>query len=167
MQRSIPYRNWLPSTTTTTTGGSSSTTSSGGSTLFESYSGESNETYSNSKRNQDKNSGISTGVAKLVSENAIIVIATRGCCMCYVIKNLLLGLGVNPTIFEVNKEDEEDVMKELSRIVGGDEQNGGGIRQFPVVFVGGKLFGGLERVMSTHISGELIPILKEAGALWL
>jgi glutaredoxin 3 len=39
--------------------------------------------------------------------------------------------------------------------------------QFPVVFVGGKLFGGLERVMATHITGELVPILKDAGALWL
>lgn len=87
--------------------------------------------------------------------------------MCYVVKNLLLGLGVNPTIFEVNSEDEEAVMKELSRIVGGDEQNDGGRWHFPVVFVGGRLFGGIERVMSTHISGELVPILKEAGALWL
>nr|XP_009631625.1 uncharacterized protein LOC104121354 [Nicotiana tomentosiformis] len=129
--------------------------------------GESNETYSGGKRNQDKNFRISTNVTKLVSENAIIVIATRGCCMCYVVKNLLLGLGVNPTIFEVNSEDEEAVMKELSRIVGGDEQNDGGRWQFPVVFVGGRLFGGIERVMSTHISGELVPILKEAGALWL
>jgi hypothetical protein len=29
------------------------------------------------------------------------------------------------------------------------------------------LFGGLERVMATHITGELVPILKDAGALWL
>ncbi|MBA0787577.1 hypothetical protein Gotri_026251 [Gossypium trilobum] len=73
---------------------------------------------------------------------------------------LLLGLGVNPAVCEVDEEKEEAVLHELS------VTNGGGV-QFPAVFVGGKLFGGLDRVMSTHITGELVPILKEAGALWL
>ncbi|CAI0445157.1 unnamed protein product [Linum tenue] len=75
--------------------------------------------------------------------------------MCHVVKRLLLGLGVNPTVFEVDEP-------ELSSLV-----DDGGEVQFPAVFVGGKLFGGLERVMATHISGELVPILKDAGALWL
>jgi glutaredoxin-related protein len=35
------------------------------------------------------------------------------------------------------------------------------------VFIGGNLFGGLDRIMATHISGELVPILKQARALWL
>jgi len=33
--------------------------------------------------------------------------------------------------------------------------------------VAGKLLGGLDRLMAVHISGELVPILKKAGALWL
>ena len=37
----------------------------------------------------------------------------------------------------------------------------------PVVFVGGKLVGGIERVIASHIGGTLVPLLKEAGALWL
>ncbi|PHU04369.1 hypothetical protein BC332_25191 [Capsicum chinense] len=165
MQRTLPYRNWLPSTTTMMIGGSSSaTSSSGGSTIFESRSGESNETNSiGNKRSQNEISVFTTRVVKSVSENAIIVIATRECCMCHVVKNLLLGLGVNPTIFEVNNEDEDYVKKELSIIAAGAN----GTIELPVVFVGGNLFGGLERVMSTHISGELVPILKQAGALWL
>ncbi|KAK4364127.1 hypothetical protein RND71_015485 [Anisodus tanguticus] len=166
MQRTLPYRNWLSSTiTTTTTDGSSSAISSGDFMIFESQSGESNETNSVGNMRQNKNSVNATRVAKSISENAIIVVATRGCCMCHVVKNLLLGLGVNPTIFEVNKEDENDVMEELSRIIGGS--GGGRTTELPAVFVGGNLFGGLERVMSTHISGELVPILKQAGALWL
>jgi glutaredoxin 3 len=87
--------------------------------------------------------------------------------MCHVVKRLLLGLGVNPPVFEVEEKEEDDVIKELSMI---DSDRGGeGVDQvqFPVVFVGGKLFGGLERVMATHITGELVPILKDAGALWL
>jgi glutaredoxin-related protein len=38
---------------------------------------------------------------------------------------------------------------------------------FPAVFIGGKLVGGLDRLMAMHIAGELVPVLKQAGALWL
>ncbi|XWS15787.1 hypothetical protein CRYUN_Cryun34aG0031800 [Craigia yunnanensis] len=110
--------------------------------------------------------GSENSVTKLVVENAVIVFGRRGCCMCHVVKRLLLGLGVNPAVCEVEEEKEEAMLNELSRI--NIERCGerGGI-QFPAVFVGGKFFGGLDRVMSTHISGELVPILKDAGALWL
>ncbi|MED6145725.1 Glutaredoxin-C9 [Stylosanthes scabra] len=99
----------------------------------------------------------SASVAKLISENAVIVIGRRGCCMCHVIKRLLQGLGVNPPVYEVDEHQEAAVAAHL----------GAATVQFPAVFVGGKLFGGLERVMASHISGELVPILKDAGALWL
>ncbi|XP_030441439.1 glutaredoxin-C9-like [Syzygium oleosum] len=103
------------------------------------------------------------GVREVVSENALIVVGRRGCCMGHVVKRLLLGLGVNPAVYEVDEEDEKGVADELERIGGG----GGGEVQFPAVFIGGRLFGGLDRVMATHISGELVPILRQAGALWL
>ncbi|CAL1388502.1 unnamed protein product [Linum trigynum] len=106
--------------------------------------------------------GATVDVKKLVVENSIIVVGKRGCCMCHVVKRLLLGLGVNPTVFEVDEPEEGHVAEQLSSLV-----DDGGEVQFPAVFVGGKLFGGLERVMATHISGELVPILKDVGALWL
>ncbi|KAF8043357.1 hypothetical protein BT93_A1638 [Corymbia citriodora subsp. variegata] len=106
--------------------------------------------------------GAADGVREMVSENALIVVARRGCCMGHVVKRLLLGLGVNPAVYEVDEEDEKRVADELERIGGG-----GGEVQFPTVFIGGRLFGGLDRVMATHISGELVPILRQAGALWL
>ncbi|XP_010327036.1 glutaredoxin-C9-like isoform X2 [Solanum lycopersicum] len=166
MQQTLTYRNVFLSTTTTTTtiGGSSFTTTS------ESCSDVNNKMkYVGEMRSRYKNSFITTSVAKSVSEHAIIVVAIRGCCMCHVVKNLLLGLGVNPTIFEVNNEDEDDVKTELSIITSGVGDGGGDgtTTEFPAVFVGGNLFGGLERVISTHISGELVPILKDVGALWL
>ncbi|RYR43446.1 hypothetical protein Ahy_A08g039860 isoform D [Arachis hypogaea] len=100
----------------------------------------------------------------MVSENAVIVFGRRGCCMSHVVKRLLLGLGVNPAVYEVEEKDEEGVARELEAIGGGGDNNK---VQFPAVFIGGKLFGGLDRIMATHISGELVPILKQAGALWL
>jgi glutaredoxin 3 len=84
--------------------------------------------------------------------------------MCHVVKKLLLGLGVNPPVFEVEEKEEDYVIKALSMIKGGKDADQ---VQFPVVFVGGKLFGGLERIIASHITGELVPILKDAGALWL
>ncbi|KAK4798079.1 hypothetical protein SAY86_030405 [Trapa natans] len=35
--------------------------------------------------------------------------------------------------------------------------------QLPLVFVGGKLFGGLDRLMASHISDELVPILSDVN----
>ncbi|XP_030467797.1 glutaredoxin-C9 [Syzygium oleosum] len=116
-----------------------------------------------------------SGVGRAVAENAVIVIGRRGCCMCHVAERLLLGLGVNPAVYEVDDVDEGVVVKELMSMIRIDGKDGKGSEggdndqklQFPAVFIGGRLFGGLEKVMATHISGELVPILREAGALWL
>nr|KYP53346.1 Glutaredoxin-C9 [Cajanus cajan] len=101
-------------------------------------------------------------VVKMVHEKAVIVIGRRGCCMSHVVKRLLLGLGVNPAVYEVEEKDEAGVATQLEATT--LSQQG---LQFPAVFIGGNLFGGLDRIMATHISGELVPILKQAGALWL
>ncbi|GFY91906.1 thioredoxin superfamily protein [Actinidia rufa] len=108
-----------------------------------------------------------TSFRKVVAENAVIVFGLRGCCMCHVVKCLLVGLGVNPPVVEVDEHEKAAVIDELSEIGHGGIGDGGQGLQFPAVFVRGKLFGGLERVMATHISGELVPMLKDAGALWL
>ncbi|XP_062095790.1 glutaredoxin-C9-like [Humulus lupulus] len=113
----------------------------------------------------------SEAIQSTVSENAVVVFGRRGCCMCHVLRRLLLGHGVNPPVYEVDEEREAAVVEELSKLNAVGDGDGGencsGKVQFPVVFVGGKVFGGLERVMASHISGELLPILRKAGALWL
>ncbi|KAI4342999.1 hypothetical protein MLD38_027552 [Melastoma candidum] len=109
-------------------------------------------------------------VRKAVEENPVIVIGRRGCCMCHVAYRLLLGIGVNPAVHEVGEAEEGDVVGRLREMtVSGDEVDRGAPSeiQFPAVFVGGRLFGGLDKVMTCHISGELEPVLRKAGALWL
>ncbi|XP_027343775.1 glutaredoxin-C9-like [Abrus precatorius] len=118
--------------------------------------------YNNDNNNNDSAKDM---VVNMVSENAVIVIGRRGCCMSHVVKRLLLGLGVNPAVHEVEEEDEASVARELEEAIDDDGEEKR--VQFPAVFIGGKLFGGLDRLMATHISGELVPLLKEAGALWL
>ncbi|RWW44350.1 hypothetical protein BHE74_00049897 [Ensete ventricosum] len=80
-----------------------------------------------------------------VAENPVVVVGRRGCCMVDVARRLLLGLGVNPVVREIGEE----------------------AAALPVVFVGGRLLGGLDRLVTAHITGDLVPILKDAGALWL
>lgn len=96
--------------------------------------------------------------------------------MGHVVKHLLLSHGVNPGVCEVDEKDEVGVAKQLERIGAasaadeeGEESSAASSTtvQFPAVFIGGRLFGGLDRVMAAHIAGELVPLLKEAGALWL
>ncbi|KAK4745399.1 hypothetical protein SAY87_011711 [Trapa incisa] len=108
-----------------------------------------------------------TTVEAAVSGNAVIVFGRSGCFMCHVARRLLLGHGVNPTVFEVGEKDEASVIEELTRIAAVDGTGIGLSVQFPIFFFGGKMFGGLEKVMGAHISGDLVPILREAGALWL
>ncbi|KAI4341110.1 hypothetical protein MLD38_025872 [Melastoma candidum] len=104
-------------------------------------------------------------IQRLVKENAVIVFGKRGCCMIHVVKRLLLCLGVNPAVHEIGEGEESAVFQELGRVPNGGASTGE--VQFPAVFIGGKHFGGLDRVMATHITGELVPLLKEARALWL
>lgn len=98
-------------------------------------------------------------VRRAVAECPVLVVGKRGCCLSHVVKRLLQGLGVNPAVHEVADGAEA---KLIAGVV-----DGGGDVALPAVFVGGRLLGGLDRLMAVHISGDLVPILKDAGALWL
>ncbi|KAK6268455.1 hypothetical protein QUC31_012615 [Theobroma cacao] len=85
-----------------------------------------------------------------------------GCCMCTVAKRLLFGLGVGPTIIELDHHvSGPDIQAVLFQLAADGRQ------PVPAVFVGGKFLGGIETLMACHINGTLVPLLKEAGALWL
>ncbi|CAA6661082.1 unnamed protein product [Spirodela intermedia] len=90
----------------------------------------------------------------LVSETPVVVLGRRGCCMCHVVKRLLLGLGVNPAVCEVDDDGEEAAAPPSAAAVS---------RRV----YWGRHVGGIDRLMAAHISGDLVPILKDAGALWL
>ncbi|KAE9586265.1 putative glutaredoxin-like, plant II, thioredoxin-like protein [Lupinus albus] len=157
MQQAIPYRSWRSLHNPLNTNFQSSI-----------------DDNSNNNNNSNKNSSTLTSeemVLNMVSENAVIVFGRCGCCMSHVVKRLLQGLGANPAVYEVEEKDEVDFVRELEAIVGKNNIGNDGkeikVVQFPVVFIGGKLFGGLDLLMATHISGELVPMLKQVGALWL
>ncbi|XP_066398571.1 glutaredoxin-C9-like [Miscanthus floridulus] len=104
-------------------------------------------------------------VARMASGNAVVVFSASGCCMCHVVKRLLLGLGVGPTVYELDQMagtgGGREIQAALSQLLPPGQP------PVPVVFVGGRLLGGVEKVMACHINGTLVPLLKQAGALWL
>ncbi|KAL2903807.1 Glutaredoxin-C3 [Bienertia sinuspersici] len=84
--------------------------------------------------------------------------------MCHAVKQLFCGMGVNPTVYELDEDPRgSDIERALIRLIGATSYS----PPVPVVFIGGKLVGAMDRVMASHINGSLVPLLKEAGALWL
>ncbi|KAK2642904.1 hypothetical protein Ddye_024667 [Dipteronia dyeriana] len=102
-------------------------------------------------------------VSKLASSNAVVLFSVSGCCMCTVAKRLLFGLGVGPTIVELDHHTAGSDIQAVLFHLASDAQH----QPVPAVFVGGKFLGGIETLMACHINGTLVPLLKDAGALWL
>ncbi|KAG8093157.1 hypothetical protein GUJ93_ZPchr0012g20438 [Zizania palustris] len=77
------------------------------------------------------------------------------------VTSLLCDLGVNALVHELDQDPRgKDMEKALLKLLGKGPP-------VPAVFIGGTLVGGTNKVMSLHLGGELVPMLKNAGALWL
>ncbi|KAJ4783312.1 Glutaredoxin family protein [Rhynchospora pubera] len=100
-------------------------------------------------------------VSKLASDRAVVIFSMSSCCMCHTVKRLFCDLGVNPAIFELDEDPSgKDIERALARMIGRNPP-------VPTVFIGGRLVGPTDQVMSLHLGGKLIPLLKDAGAIWL
>ncbi|CAA6672809.1 unnamed protein product [Spirodela intermedia] len=80
---------------------------------------------------------------RLITENPVVIFSKSSCCICHVMKRLLCTIGTHPTVIEL--EDGEMDPAPPS----------------PAVFIGGTLIGGLESLMALHLSGLLVPRLRE------
>ncbi|TVT97747.1 hypothetical protein EJB05_21426, partial [Eragrostis curvula] len=94
-------------------------------------------------------------LAKLSTEKAVVIFTTSQCPMCYTVASLFSDLGVCAA-----DPRGRDMERELARRLGRSPP-------VPAVFIGGKLVGSTDRVMSLHLDGKLEPMLKSAGAKWL
>uniref|UniRef100_A0ACD5VD61 Uncharacterized protein n=1 Tax=Avena sativa TaxID=4498 RepID=A0ACD5VD61_AVESA len=123
----------------------------------------------------------STGdVRRAVEQKPVVVVGRRGCCMVHVARRLLLGQGANPAVLEVGDDADPAALvaalrsKDIATKGGADvvvdaygASAAAGHPALPAVFIGGTLVGGLDRLMAMHIAGELVPLLRQARALWL
>ena len=107
-------------------------------------------------------------VERLASESAVVVFSVSSCCMCHAVKRLFCGMGVHPTVHELDLDPRgRELERALACLLGASGASAAGAPVVPVVFIGGRLVGAMDRVMAAHINGSLVPLLKEAGALWL
>ncbi|KAK4375549.1 hypothetical protein RND71_006226 [Anisodus tanguticus] len=91
-------------------------------------------------------------IRRLISENPVVIFTRSACCMCHVMKRLLLSaVSVHPTVIQL----EEAEIATLHA----------GAGEMPAMFIGGTRVGGLESLVALHLSGGLVPKLVEVGAI--
>jgi glutaredoxin 3 len=100
-------------------------------------------------------------VRRLASQCTVVIFGASNCCMCHAVKTLFTEMGVSWTVHELDKDPRgKDVERALAGMVGRNPP-------VPAVFIGGTLVGPTDKVMSLHLGGQLVPLLRQAGALWL
>ncbi|XP_009383750.2 putative glutaredoxin-C14 [Musa acuminata AAA Group] len=100
-------------------------------------------------------------VMKLASQKAVVIFSLSSCCMCHTVKSLFHDLGVNAAVYELDEDPRgREMGKALAKLVGRNPP-------VPAVFIGGKPVGSTDRIMSLHLGGKLVPLLRDAGALWV
>lgn len=92
-------------------------------------------------------------IERLIREHPVVIFARHGCCMSHVMKQLLAAVGSHPSVIEV----EESEIGDIEGITG---------FSMPALFVGGSPIGGIEGLMGLHLSGHLVPRLRELGVIW-
>uniref|UniRef100_A0A0E0KZI6 Glutaredoxin domain-containing protein n=1 Tax=Oryza punctata TaxID=4537 RepID=A0A0E0KZI6_ORYPU len=88
-------------------------------------------------------------IGRLVRESPVVIFARRGCCMCHVMRRLLAAVGAHATVIELDEAAEEAAASAAAAAA------------VPALFVGGAPVGGLDGLMGLHLSGRLVPRLRE------
>jgi glutaredoxin 3 len=100
-------------------------------------------------------------VSRLSTEKAAVIFTTSQCPMCHTVTSLFSELGVCAAVHELDKDPRgREMERELARRLGRAPP-------VPAVFIGGRLVGSTDKIMSLHLAGKLVPMLQGAGAIWL
>ncbi|GAB2302378.1 Monothiol glutaredoxin-S1 [Dionaea muscipula] len=99
-------------------------------------------------------------VRQLVGERPVVIFSKSCCCVSYSMKQLIASYGANPTVHEL---DEIPNGRDIERAL----QSMGCKPTVPVVFIGQKFVGGANELISLQVRGKLVPMLMEAGAIWV
>ncbi|GAB4829685.1 Glutaredoxin-C13 [Ancistrocladus abbreviatus] len=92
-------------------------------------------------------------VTRVASENGVVIFSKSSCCLCYAVYILFQDLRVKPLVYEIDQDPEGREMEKAIMRMGCNAP-------VPAVFIGGKLMGSTNEIMSLHLSGALIPMLK-------
>ncbi|GAB2281329.1 Monothiol glutaredoxin-S6 [Dionaea muscipula] len=100
-------------------------------------------------------------IRHLVDQKPVVIFAKSTCCMCHSIKQLICSYGANPTVYELDTiPNGRDIEKALQKLAGAKPS-------VPTVFIGQRFVGGANDVISHQVQGKLVPMLMDAGAIWI
>ncbi|KAI4304523.1 hypothetical protein MLD38_040019 [Melastoma candidum] len=92
-------------------------------------------------------------VKAYVSGPGVVIFSKSTCCLSYTVTFLFQELGVNPSVHEIDRDpDYREIERALIRL--------GCSTAVPAVFIDGKLIGSTNEVMSRHLNGSLLPMLR-------
>jgi glutaredoxin 3 len=96
-------------------------------------------------------------IQKQITEHPVFVFSKTTCPYCKMAKEALDKTGVDYVVEEIEDRPDCNKLQDVfAKITGG--------RTVPRVFIGGKCVGGGSETYSLYNKGELVPVLKEAGA---
>ncbi|KAI5565250.1 hypothetical protein POPTR_014G133700v4 [Populus trichocarpa] len=96
----------------------------------------------------------------LIQDKPVVIFSKSSCCMSHSVETLIRGFGANPTVYDLDRiPNGQQIERALMQL---------GFRQsVPAVFIGQQLVGNERNVMSLHIQNQLVPLLIQAGAIWI
>ncbi|XP_010243565.1 PREDICTED: monothiol glutaredoxin-S2 [Nelumbo nucifera] len=99
-------------------------------------------------------------VTSLASQSPVVIFSKSSCCMCHTIKTLISDYGASPTVYELDLDPRgREIERALVRL--------GCKPSVPAVFIGGRLVGGANEVMTRQLDRSLKELLIRAGAIFL
>ncbi|KAI3495396.1 hypothetical protein L1887_37734 [Cichorium endivia] len=101
-----------------------------------------------------------TTVKTLISENPVVLFSKTTCCISHSIISLIRKFGANPIIYELDElHNGDDIEEELMEL--------GCSPSVPAVFIGKKLVGGANEIISLNLESKLKQVLIDANAIWV
>ncbi|KMT05942.1 hypothetical protein BVRB_7g164320 [Beta vulgaris subsp. vulgaris] len=80
--------------------------------------------------------------------------------MSHSMKQLISSYGANATVYELDETaDGNEIEKALQRL--------GQAPSVPALFIGQRYVGGAKEIISLQVQGRLVPMLREAKAIWV
>ncbi|KAL6863479.1 Glutaredoxin [Amphichorda felina] len=99
-----------------------------------------------------------TKVQQYIEGSPVVVFSKSYCPYCASTKSLLKGLGVKPTVLELDQIEGGSSMQDALQEISGQ-------RTVPNIYIGQKHIGGNSEIQGLSKSGQLEGLLKNAGAL--
>ncbi|KAH7863375.1 hypothetical protein Vadar_016707 [Vaccinium darrowii] len=99
-------------------------------------------------------------VTSLGAQKPVVIFSKSNCCISHSFKTLITSFGANPTVYELDElSNGQQLERELVAL--------GRRPSVPAVFIGNELVGGSNEVMSLHLKGKLVQMLRKAKAIWV